>query len=253
MFSQYLKKKEKDAYSFLSIGNRGVGKTVFLSSIYTQNFKPSNSGMWLEFEDEEIKNNLNNIVNYMQKNGQYPSATLKIGNFDFVVKQRNQKEIKDLCLVRWWDIPGETCNLRHPGFLNLLVNSDGCCYFLDGYELIKNLIVKDNQAVKQLLKPLLSLLKIFVWNGLNLPFAIVITKIDLLNDDQIRKLNNILKKYVEKWIQGTIIDYKIFYSGIILVKGENHYQLKIYQSETPFFWLLTERFRLKPLPLEKIY
>ncbi len=105
-----LPSRELPTFNFLTLGARGVGKTVFFAGCYAE----INNGFlsqkkdqlsWFEGQHAQDKKNPDNIVNYVAKNGQYPPATLKITEFNLDLKQRDRQKTKKLCHFRWYDIP----------------------------------------------------------------------------------------------------------------------------------------------------
>ncbi|NJM88527.1 MAG: hypothetical protein HC847_16515 [Hydrococcus sp. RU_2_2] len=111
-------------YSLLSIGQRGVGKTVFLVGscieLYTNQYQDNGQQLWFDCEDAEAQQILENILRQVSQTGEYPAATMKISNFDFTLKMRNIWGTKTLCQFRWWDPPGESCQIYNPAFLMMV-------------------------------------------------------------------------------------------------------------------------------------
>lgn len=238
-----LHKTQKTTYTLLSIGNRGIGKTVFLAANY-RSLQPSNpqsvpNSLSIETEDLQTKINIQKLYDYVAKTGNYPPATMKIDHFEFILKQLNPQGRKRLFKVRWWDLPGETCKLSHPGFLALLVNCDGCCLFIDGNNLVNK--AKLREDIKALTEPILSIAKIISLNGLNLPLALIVTKCDLLENKQEKwKILASFLQPISNQLDLLKVNYQIFYSQIPIINKQGFYSLKFPTTSESIFWLVTE-------------
>jgi len=171
--------------------------------------------------------------------GQYPPPTLKITNFNFSLKRHSLWGVETVCHFRWWDIPGEICNIKSPDFKAMVATSHGCCVFIDAYKL-----VYDNtylQLLKEIIEQVMAIASLVQLNELKYPFALILTKCDLL------KLDSIKQKQVEDNLEplitrlnGVKANYQTFYSFIPIVQTENASTLKAKGAADPQLWLVQE-------------
>lgn len=228
-------------YSLLSIGNRGVGKTVFLAGAYAelhqkQHLSPSQK-LWLECAEADAHIAIENILDYVSRTGNYPPATLKISNFDFNLQQRRFGKIATLCQFRWWDTPGESCNIYNPGFLTMMLNCDACCLFIDGEELAKG--TDESEVMSKNLHPIESIAEIVSQNNLNYPLALILTKCDRL--DRSDPSWGILERRVQSLtsaLDTLKVNYKTFYSNIPLVTLSWGTTLQATEAKDSLLWLV---------------
>ncbi len=62
-------------FSLLSIGQRGVGKTVFLVGSYAElhSCKPEpDQQLWFDSQNSQAQENIDSILSYIARTGQYP-------------------------------------------------------------------------------------------------------------------------------------------------------------------------------------
>lgn len=227
-------------YSFLSIGQRGVGKTVFLAACYLEAHQDTEQQrlLWFDCEDRDARRTIDNLLVYVAKTGEYPPATLKITNFDFLLKQRSQWGHQTLGQVRWWDVPGESCHVHNPAFTAMLNHSDGCCLFLDAPSLVQK--ADDSASLTKLLQPLESVVELVVHQGLSLPLAIILTKCDQLPPhplfwQRLKKALNPLVTRLQEWQA----NYQLFYSEIPIAETDGVSTLQLTRVGTPIYWLFS--------------
>ncbi len=235
-------------YNFLSIGQRGVGKTVFLASCYLEchQDKEQQRLLWFDCDNREVRQLIDNILNYVVKTGDYPPATLKITNFEFALKQRHQWGSQTVGRVQWWDTPGEVCDSHNASLKTLLSNTHGCCLFLDASSLVK---ASDSiRAVMELLRPLEMIIELFSEEMLHLPLAVILTKCDNLMPHPLQW--QCLKKAINPLLQQLKeqnINYQVFYSEIPIVVIDGVPTLQLVRVGTPIYWLFAEIHRLRSL------
>ena len=227
-------------YSFLSIGQRGVGKTVFLAACYLESHQDTEQQrlLWFDCEDRDARRTIDNLLVYVAKTGEYPPATLKITNFEFLLKQRSQWGHQTLGQVRWWDVPGESCHVHNPAFTAMLNHSDGCCLFLDAPSLVQT--ADDPASLTKLLQPLESVVELVVYQGLSLPLAIILTKCDQLPPhplfwQRLKKALNPLVTRLQEWQA----NYQLFYSEIPITEIDGVSTLQLTRVGTPIYWLFS--------------
>lgn len=229
------------AYNFLSIGQRGVGKTVFFSACYLEchQDKQQQRLFWFDCEDREVVQVIDNILLYIAQKGEYPPATLKITNFEFALKQQQQRGSKTIGRVQWWDTPGEICNIHNASFTTLLGNSDGCCLFLDVPTLVKE--ADSFSALTQLLRPSQEVVEFVSQQALDIPLALILTKCDYLPEHPLywQRLNKAIQPLMTK-LQELGVNYQVFYSEIPVVVVDGVSTLQLTRVGTPIYWLFSE-------------
>jgi GTP-binding protein EngB required for normal cell division len=147
------------------------------------------------------------------------------------LKRHSLWGVETVCHFRWWDIPGEICNIKSPDFKAMVATSHGCCVFIDAYKL-----VYDNtylQLLKEIIEQVMAIASLVQLNELKYPFALILTKCDLL------KLDSIKQKQVEDNLEplitrlnGVKANYQTFYSFIPIVQTENASTLKAKVQQT---------------------
>ncbi len=239
---------ETPLYHLLSIGQRGVGKTVFLVGSYVDLQTPGDREQphrfWFECENSQAKQTLNNVLNYIERTGHYPPATLKLTNFDFCVKELTSEGVKTHAQICWWDTPGESCQIFNPAFLMMVTQSDGACLLLDAQLLVEK--ANESQALEKMLNPVTALAEIVAANHLNLPIALILTKCDLLPATpypwQTLKRN---LYSLTTLLTSLGIKFRIFYCGLPIETQEENKHLQTKQGGEPIRWLVSQ---LQTLP-----
>ncbi len=227
-------------FSLLSIGQRGVGKTVFLAGSYAEiqaNSQSNNlSQLWFDCQDSEVQASIENVLRYIAQTNLYPPPTIKITDFNFRLKRRNLWGSKTLCHFRWWDIPGESCNASNPDFRKIVYASHGCCVFIDAYALMHDSAYL--QTLEDVIEQVMAIANLVYLNRLKYAFALILTKCDLLQPSSFDR------QQLEKDLQPLVIgldkvkaNYQIFYSFIPIVKVEGTTNLKATGAAAPLIWL----------------
>ena len=230
-------------FNLLSIGQRGVGKTVFLVGSYTElqteNSKNQPHKLWFECQDIQVKENVDKILKYIDQTNQYPPPTMKIVNFSFNLKRQSLWGEKTVCHFRWNDIPGEICDVHNSDFRELVFNSHGCCVFIDAYALRHSDAYV--QVLENIFEQVMALTSLVYLNGLNYPLSIVLTKYDLLESNAVTQ--QVIKNKLEPLIahlNNVEARYEIFHSSIPLVREDNTVTLKPKGTAIAFLWLVWE-------------
>jgi len=233
----------KKIYTLLSIGQRGVGKTVFLAGSYAE-LHPDNQNnnpqqLWFDCQDSDTQKILENVLSYVARSGEYPPATMKLTNFELSLKQNSQGKTETLCHLRWWDTPGESCKLYNPAFQLMVLQSDGCCVFIDAQALVSN---PNTDGLEDILQPVKSIAELVYQNGLRHPFALILTKFDLLaSEPQIVQLLDERLQPLTSFLDEMKVNYKKFYSEIPIVSSpEGNSTIKPTQASVPVLWLVSE-------------
>ncbi|WP_299415709.1 tetratricopeptide repeat protein [Acaryochloris sp. IP29b_bin.148] len=240
-------KPKSKTFNLLSIGHRGVGKTVFLAGSYAEQKSSSvskKSSTWLECQDAQVQKNLNTLLEYIAQTGQYPPATMKITNFTFTAKSQNLFGTRNLCRFRWWDIPGEICKNENPNFQKMVLESHGCCVFIDTYTLLNDGTY--TQILQGTIKQVETIASLAQQSGIKYLFAIILTKCDLLteNPQKLLKIEDNIKPLMAR-LDANQINYRRFYSTIPIATKGKMSVLRAKGASAPFLWLVTE--------LSKIY
>lgn len=230
-------------FKILGIGHRGVGKTVFLAGSYVElcstQTRNHSQKVWLDCQDGATQSNMEKLLGYISQSGDYPAATMKVNEFVFSAKTRGWWGDKRLCDFQWWDIPGELSKIEDSDFQALLLNSHGCCLFIDGDALTQDpsYLQKHLAMVKQV-EAIASLTNA---NGLKYPFALVITKCDQIEDNphKLLQIEEHLQPLLARLKAADAI-YRRFYSGISIEWVGATYQLNSQGASIPLQWLISE-------------
>jgi GTPase SAR1 family protein len=230
-----------ETFNLLSIGQMGVGKTVFLAGSYAElhaNRKRLQQ-LWFDCQDRQAQENIERLLSYTVQTGKYPPATMKVTNFNFSLKRRSLWGVQTLCYFRWWDIPGEICNIHNRDFRSMVSNSQGCCVFIDAYMLVHNKGYL--QALEDIIKQVMAIASLIYLNDVKYPFALILTKCDLLEPGPLSQ------QQLEKGLQllTTRLDavranYQTFYSLIPIVRTQGASTLRAKGAAAPLLWLVGE-------------
>ncbi|NJK30623.1 MAG: tetratricopeptide repeat protein [Acaryochloris sp. SU_5_25] len=231
------------ALNLLSIGTRGVGKTVFLVGSYTE----SNSSydgeqqnqLWFDCQDQEAHENIQGVMNYIAQTGQYPPPTMKISGFNFSLKQQRFWGTQTLCYFRWWDLPGESCDIENRNFQSMILGSQGCCVFINAYALIHD---QDYlQSVKDIIELVTAIASLVKHHQLQYPIALIFTQCDRLEAGPLGQLQ------IETCLEPLIIrlensrsNYRRFYSSIPIVRTEGMPILRATGSADALIWITSQ-------------
>lgn len=232
-------------FNILSIGQRGVGKTVFLAGSHIElqdreRFqKDYDRYLWFECENKESEDNLSQIVRYIEKNGEYPPPTMKITDFTFNLCWINSAKPQKLCTFIWSDIPGEICENNVSEFREMVYASQGCCVFID----IKALVDLDSYLAKLsgVMEQVAVIANLTKLNNLNYPFSIVMTKCDLISPEPASKerLERRLQE-LTKYLRNLGINYRVFFSFIPIDKTVEKAIVQPQGAAIALLWLVAE-------------
>ena len=241
-----------NTFNLLSIGQRGVGKTVFLAGGYAElhtNHQINPQGqLWFDCRDSQDEEKIDRILSYVAQSSQYPPATMRITNFNFSLKRSSFWGNKTLCHFRWWDVPGETCNTSNSDFQKLVLGSHGCCVFINAQTLVNDRSYL--QPLEEMIKQVVAIASLVNQHRLKYAFAIVFTKCDLLEPGPMGLLQ------IEEKIQPLLsrldaakANYQRFYSAIPVVSFAGVTALKATGAAAPLLWLGSELRRLNNLQM----
>lgn len=246
---------EPKTFTLLNIGHRGVGKTTFILGSVSE-LQPCPrvgraSEYWFECKNLQDEKNINYLLNQIEEKGCYPSATIKTGSFSFVLKQQKTWNEKIICDFVWRDIPGEIVSERvHTEFQQYVNLSHGCCVFIDAYALVNDPNYSD--SLKGVVTQTRRIAAIVKDRHLKYPFALILTKFDLLTrggsfhlgpSTQMTIAGNLHQ--IINILESEKVVYKQFCSSIpIIFEGERKI-LNPQGAARPLLWLMSE--------LNKIY
>ncbi|GAB4228991.1 MAG: hypothetical protein Kow0049_10340 [Stanieria sp.] len=236
-------KNNLEEYNLLTIGQRGVGKTVFLVGSYLEINNASRQNKKQKFSIQSIQNqaedNLEGVITYIKSTGLYPPPTLKISQFPFILQSHNIWGKQNICRFNWWDLPGEFCELSHPEFQQIVINSHSCCLFINAHELINktNYLARLEPIIKQGIA-IASLIK---QHNLKYNFALIFTQCDRVETGLFSQIQ------IEEKIQPLIerldklaVNYKRFYSAIPIEGEVGNYYLQPIGTAAPLLWLTSQ-------------
>jgi tetratricopeptide (TPR) repeat protein len=232
-------------FNLLTIGHRGVGKTVFLAGSYavSQAARSDNRSneFWFECRDQQARENLEKLLGYVSRTGQYPPPTMKITNFSFDVKHRSWMGEKILCQFRWWDIPGEICDFQNIDFQRILLASHGCCIFINAQALVNDPTY--GPILEKTIQQINTIGTLINQSNLKYVFALVLTQCDLLEAGAlgVLRIEECLQPFTAR-LDASGIPYQKFYSGIPISTAGKGASLgsNDYDPAGPLRWLLSE-------------
>ena len=238
-----LSKTPTKIFNLLSIGQRGVGKTVFLAGSYVELHADGQTKratqLWFDCQDSLNQENIEKILSYIAQTGHYPPPTMKATNFNFSLKRNSQWGVQTLCHFRWWDVPGEICNVYNRDFRSMVSTSHGCCVFIDAHALVQeDTYLQDLENVIEQVMAIASLVSL---NGLKYVFALILTKSDLIAPDLLshKHIENYLQPLTTR-LDAVKVNYQTFYSLIPICNNEGASTLKATGAAAPFLWLVWE-------------
>jgi len=231
------------SYNLLSIGHRGVGKTVFLAGSYAElhaDYQTQHKhNMWFDCTEHQVQENLNSILSYIAETAHYPPATMKITNFRFSLNRRSWWGNETVCHFSWSDIPGEICTIHNSDFRAMVSNSDGCCVFIDAYALVckgKGYI----ELLEEIIKQVMAIASVAYLHDRQYPFVLIMTKCDLLKSDRLAKDLQQLVQPLTTRLDAVKAQYQIFYSLIPIVRTRNSATLAPKGAAAPILSLVCD-------------
>lgn len=239
-----------NTFNLLSIGQRGVGKTVFLAGSYAE-LHPTHQinslqKLWFDCRESQDEERINRILNYVAQSGQYPPPTMRITNFNFSLKSSSLWGNKTLCHFRWWDVPGESSNTSNSDFQKIVLSSHGCCVFINAEALVNDRSYL--QPLEEMISQVVAIASLVNQHRLKYAFALVFTKCDLLEPGPMSLLQ------IEEKIQPLLTrldtakaNYQKFYSAIPIVSFAGVTALKATGAAAPLIWLISKLRKLNHL------
>lgn len=236
--------KNIPTFNLLSIGHRGVGKSVFLAGTYAdvRSGRQADSGR-IRFEgaNDQTQDKLEELLDYMERTGQYPPPTLKMTNFAFRGTSRRRHD-RTLCEFRWVDVPGEICRLSHPDFEAMLLNSHGCCVFIDAEALVRDPSYR--VQIDELAQQTEAVASLAAQSGLKYFFALILTKCDLLpgGSTKLIDIEQRLRSLTARLDAARAI-YRQFYSSVSIISSGKTSVAVSRNTSAPLSWMLSELYR----------
>ncbi|MEO0376467.1 MAG: hypothetical protein AAF329_17955 [Cyanobacteria bacterium P01_A01_bin.17] len=230
-------------FNLLSIGHRGVGKSVFLAGSYAElQFNQqieSQQGTWFEGANAPSQQMLDKLLSYMRLQSRYPTPTMKITDFTFRVVSRSFRQDKTLCEFRWADIPGEICHLGNSAFEAMMLKSHGCCVFIDAEALVRD--PKYLARLEDTIKQIEVISSLATQNRVRYFFALILTKCD-----QLKAGPATLAKVEQQWqsltkqLVTTNAVYRRFKSSVSLITMNGPAVVRAEGTAAPILWLVSE-------------
>lgn len=249
--------KRINSFNLLTIGQRGVGKTVFLTGCYVESKHQLSldKGFYLDFQPNQAAINqaaiIESILSYVVHKEKYPPATFRNTNFNFSLKKQTLWTEETLCNFRWTDMPGEFCNLHSSkDFQQLLLHSHACCVFLD----IPSLLDNNRSQFEQTIDQAMAIASIVEKSGRHYPIAIVLTKGDMTQLGPISqvKIELGLQQFLSR-LDSVKAVYERFYSAVPICKDKNdEASLKPEGTIAPFLWLASQLRKIHNLQTQPI-
>lgn len=170
--------------SLLSLGPRGVGKTVFLAASYKEleerlsQAKALKGWLGFNFDDERSRGNMSSLITSIERTGAYPPPTPTVNDFALRLNLGSPPlELGTLCRFRWQDVPGELCAQWNPQFRSMVMAAHGCCLFLEAPALANT---QKLEVYSNIVDQAMAVAMLAANNRLVMPFVVVLTKCDLL-------------------------------------------------------------------------
>lgn len=230
-------------FSLLSIGQRGVGKTVFLAGSYAElhpdNHPENSQQAWFDCQDSEVQANLEKMKNHVARTGLYPPPTIKITNFNFSLKRKSGSGTKTVCHFNWSDIPGEFCNLRNPAFQDMILSANGCCVFINAHALIND--PDYPQLLEDVYNQVAAIASVIHKYNMKYTFALILTQCDLIefNSNTQKQIADNLEP-LTTYLDSVEVTHQTFYSAIPIVSQEGIFRLQPTGAASPLLWILSK-------------
>lgn len=246
------------AYTVLSVGQRGAGKTVFLAASYLEyrQHRQERRWLWLECASPKARQTIDDLLLYVARAGEYPPATLKATAFEFLLQQRQPRGTRTVAQIRWWDAPGEICRPQRREFLDLLRQAQGCCLFLEAPLLVR--LADNPRSLAKLLEPLENVGEGLGAENLALPVALILTQCDRLPPQAFvwQRLQRAVSP-LRRQLTEARFPHRIFYSEAPIVEQDGIPRLCLNRAGAPLYWLmeqmgLSPEERLHPPPEETL-
>lgn len=234
-------------FKLLSIGQRGVGKTVFLAGSYAElhayQQSENTQTLWFDCQEDQGQENIENILSYVSQTCHYPPPTMKVNDFCFSLKRRRVWGIKTLCHFHWCDVPGEICNVNNLAFQKQVISSHGCCVFINA----KALVHDSNYlyALSDIFAQVSVITSLAAINRLKYAFALICTQCDQLEGSrtELQQIDERLQPLISH-LSANGTHYRQFNSAIPIVLEKGSATLKPTGAAAPLLWLNLELMKI---------
>ncbi len=234
-------------FNLLSLGHRGVGKTVFLAANCAEVLRfgtepKQDQSLWFECQDAEVQQNIEKLVDYTIRTGKYPPPTFKIDDFSFDFKRSTVTGDQTICNFSWFDIPGEWCNIHNQEFQSILLSSHGCCVFIDSYALLhQESYLQTLEQLMTQLEAIVTMVNQYGQSRFKYPFALICTKCDLIEQIPIRFLQLEEKlRLITKRLDLAKAYYRRFYVAVPILSDGQGGIVQVKGTTVPLLWLMSE-------------
>lgn len=229
-----------NTFTFQLIGQRGVGKTVFLASMCARMNELDRIG--LRSADAQTEAHMQQILKFIRTQGSYPPATDRNVPFSFDLYRKGMfLNRKPLCQFRWEDIPGESCKAWDGNFNRSLTHSSGGLVFVDASALLTD--PGYGKSIDALIEMLIPVVNLVALNQLDYPIALVLTKCDLLGSMNPSTLNLLGERLspLTGCLEQFDSRYRVFYSSMTIQPGERgQSSLVLGPGQPALLWLIEE-------------
>jgi hypothetical protein len=232
------------SFNLISLGYRGVGKTVFLAGSCAALLSggrrtSSQQNFWFDCRDQDAQTNIEKLISYITRTGQYPPPTLKVTDFGFTLRRKRFGLQQTLCQFNWLDIPGEICDTTNREFQSTLANSHGCCVFIDAEALVRDPAY--SIILERLITQVEAIAALAQKHNLKYPLALICTKCDLLTSGAISlvQVEERLKPLTDK-LDAVKAHYRQFFSSVPIMSQNGKALLEPRGAATPVLWLVSE-------------
>ena len=195
-----------------------------------------------EEEKEATKKQAYEIANYfeitdMQKIIDINNMLLhrkKVETTDFSLEKKSGDQSDKIATIRWWDIPGESCQIYNLAFVNMALQANACLLFLEAASLLN-----DSDKHNNYLRIFQTLIEIINHNKTRFNLGIIISKCDLVVSDQKCWQNLQLKvKELEQKLREQKVNHRFFYSTVLIDSQQGTLQAN--QALDSLSWLLSQ-------------
>jgi hypothetical protein len=188
---------------WLALGERGVGKTTFLLSLWCQLHSSAASSKGCSLDAKGLtRDKFERAMNYVRQTGDYPAATMRFDQLIFEVKQiqwwGGEKTVGQ---IKWIDSPGERCQQKYSDFLEEVFSSNAFFVFINIEKALLALNTRKTIELEKVFAPVLKLAEALKDSSPK-PIAVIFTCVDRLQSLEqicaIKKLETTLTEYVNR-------------------------------------------------------
>jgi len=188
-------------FKILTLGTRGSGKTVFLSSLWHQlSIDDGSRGYFVTIPDAQRCDLQKNIDILCDSQPEWPAGTSCFGEYNFEVIYFNPRREQQIPMFKftYFDYPGgwvSTGGIENFSIRNLAMSADAILVLLDGKKIVDALenVATDGASIFNDL----SVICPVVFQCVGRPIHFIITKCDLLNPNKhnLKAVRSLLTTY----------------------------------------------------------